>query len=480
MILSRKNIGKIIGPLAFLIVRFFFYPDELSDQANATLACTLWIAIWWITEAVSLSVTALLPIVLFPLLGVVSIAETTASYGHKYIFLFLGGFILAVAIEKWHLHKRVALNIINLVGSNPRKIILGFMIATGFLSMWISNTSTAVMMLPVALAVVNQYKESEKDHIKSLAFGKSLMLAIAYSASIGGMATLIGTPPNLVLAGIVEKHFQVEITFFQWFLMAFPLSVILLIFCWFYLTIVAYKVKKSSADESGKSEIKSQIKGLGKLSFEEKWVLVVFLIAAFSWITRSFFLEKLLPGLDDTIIAIFSALLLFLLPSKQKNKAILSWADAQNIPWGILILFGGGMALATAFEVSGLALWIGSKLTYLEGYSVLFILLIIIAVTNFLTEITSNMATTAMLLPILIVISELLNINPYLFLVGATLAASCAFMLPAATPPNAIVFASKIVKIEDMVKVGFTLNVISIIFFTLFIYFILPHIWSLV
>ena len=477
--MTKKRIGLFLGPVLFTLILLFFNPEGLTIEAKAILACAIWIAVWWITEATDIAVTALLPIILFPLSGGLTLKETTASYGHKYIFLFIGGFVLSLAIEKWSLHKRIALNIIKIVGTNVSQIILGFMIATAFLSMWISNTATAVMILPVGLAIVNQLKDNPKtSENENLIFGKALMLAIAYSASIGGMATLIGTPPNLVLAGIVQETYSTEISFAQWFSFGFPISVLFLVLCWIYLTKIAFKFKQKTFP-GGKSEIDKRLKELGKISYEEKIVLSVFVFTALCWITRSFFIKKFMPAIDDSIIAIFCAIVLFLLPSKKKSKPLLVWKDTINLPWGILLLFGGGMALASGFEKSGLAIWIGNQMTSLESVPLLILLLILIASVNFLTEITSNLATTAMLLPVLVSLASAIGVHPYFLLVGATVAASCAFMLPVATPPNAVVFGSGLLKIEDMVKKGIWLNIISILLLTLIVYFVLPLIWNL-
>ena len=443
------------------------------------MASTIWIAILWITEAIPIAVTALLPLVLFPLSGGLDLSSTSGSFGHKYVFLYMGGFIIAIAIEKWNLHKRIALNIIKIVGTNVSRIILGFMVATALLSMWISNTATAVMILPVGIAIVLQLQDNPKTKAnENLIFGKALMLAIAYSASIGGMATLIGTPPNLVLAGVVESTYNTEITFSQWFMFGFPISVILLIICWFYLTRFAFKFEQKEFP-GGRKEIENQLNALGKTSYEEKVILIVFTITAIAWISRSFILTQWLPAIDDTIIAMMASVILFLIPNKKGNEALISWEDAVKLPWGILLLFGGGMALANGFESSGLAIWIGNQLTSLIGVSLFILLLVLIASVNFLTEITSNMATTAMLLPVLVSLAAVINVHPYILLVSATLAASCAFMLPVATPPNAVVFGSGYLKIEDMVKKGIWMNVISILLITLIVYFILPLIWDL-
>jgi len=444
MKISAGKIGFVLGPLSFVLIMLFFNPDDLEFQGKAILACASWIAIWWVTEPIPIAATSLLPIIIFPLSGGLDIKTTTAAFGHKYVFLFIGSFILAIAIQKWKLHKRIALNIINQVGVNKSNIILGFMTATAFLSMWISNTATSVMILPVGLAIISQLKDDPNtpENENSL-FGKALMLAIAYSASIGGMATIIGTPPQ----------------------------------------------KKFSA---GKEEIVSQLKGLGKISYEEKTILIVFVLTALAWITRNvqidgvqYGLARVIPNLDDTIIAIISALVLFILPSKKstiKNKIIkiIDWEDAMKLPWGILLLFGAGMALAQGFDSSGLAVWIGNRLTYLSDVPFVVLILILIASVNFLTEVTSNMATTAMLLPILVSLAVVLDLHPYYLLVSATLAASCAFMLPVATPPNTVVFGSGLLKIEDMFKKGLWLNLISIVTLTFTIYYVLPYFWDLV
>ena len=474
-----KNFGLILGPALFLIILLWFHPEGLSKEANAILASTIWIAVWWITEAVPIAITSLLPVVLFPLTGGMELAETTASFGHRYIFLYIGGFILAIAIERWNLHKRIALNIIQLIGTNVKNVILGFMVATAFLSMWISNTASSVMMLPIGMSIISQLMDNPKTvENENQNFGKALMLAIAYSASIGGIATLIGTPTNLVLATIVQETYGIEITFSKWFMFGLPISLILLAICWKYLTEIAFTFKQKKFP-GGRNEINKQLKSLGKLSYEEKMVLLIFVGTAFAWITRSFLLQKLIPNLDDTIIAVIAGILLFILPaSKSKNRKLINWEEAVKLPWGILLLFGGGLALAQGFKTSGLAEWIGGQLTLLEGASIFILLLFLIALVNFLTEITSNLATTAMILPILAPLSLVLDVNPFILMVGATVAASCAFMLPVATPPNAVVFGSGYLRIPDMAKTGVWMNLFSIIFLTIMVYFLLPILWG--
>ena len=475
-----KNFGLILGPALFLIILLWFHPEGLSKEANAILASTIWIAVWWITEAVPIAITSLLPVVLFPLTGGMELAKTTASFGHRYIFLYIGGFILAIAIERWNLHKRIALNIVQLIGTNVKNVILGFMVATAFLSMWISNTASSVMMLPIGMSIISQLMDNPKTvENENQNFGKALMLAIAYSASIGGIATLIGTPTNLVLATIVQETYGIEITFSKWFMFGLPISLILLAICWKYLTEIAFTFKQKKFP-GGRNEINKQLKSLGKLSYEEKMVLLIFVGTAFAWITRSLFLQKLIPNLDDTIIAVIAGILLFILPaSKSKNRKLINWEEAVKLPWGILLLMGGGLALAQGFKTSGLAEWIGGQLTLLEGASIFILLLFLIALVNFLTEITSNLATTAMILPILAPLSLVLDVNPLILMVGATVAASCAFMLPVATPPNAVVFGSGYLRIPDMAKTGVWMNLFSIIFLTIIVYFLLPILWGL-
>jgi sodium-dependent dicarboxylate transporter 2/3/5 len=417
--------------------------------------------------------------VLFPLTGAIDLGTTTAAYGHKYVFLYLGGFLLAIAIEKVNLHRRIALYIIASIGTRMRMIVLGFMVATAFLSMWISNTATSVMMLPIGLAIIAQYRDHpdtpENEHTQ---FGKMLMLAIAYSASIGGIGTLIGTPPNLVLAGIVKELYGVEIGFLEWMLLALPLSILLLALCWVYLTRFAVKLK---ADDftGGVEEIKRQREALGPIHRDEKKVGIVFLLTAVAWISRSFLLSPILPAIDDTIIALSAGIALFVIRGSKGEGAILSWDDSKRIPWGILILFGGGLAIAQGFKDTGLAQWFAEQLITLEFLPLIVMTLVLVAAINFLTEITSNLATTAMILPVLAPLAAAMGVHPYIFMIGATLAASCAFMLPVATPPNAVVFGSGYVSMKDMIRAGLGLNLISILLITVWVFYLLPIFWNL-
>ena len=448
------------------------------------LALTAWMATWWITEALPIAGTALLPLVVLPLVGVLPIVDIASNYMDPTVMLYMGGFLLATAIEKWNLHQRIALNIINLLGTDLRRIVLGFILATGFLSMWISNSATALMMLPIGLAVVSQFKSHLGQGQEKLAshLGKNIMLGIAYSASIGGMATLIGTPTNNILRAVVEKLYNYTIDFNEWMLFALPFTMILTAICWIYLVNFGNPLPRNFKLNEAKSVISNQLNSLGKITFEEKTVLVVFGTVCFAWITRSFLLTPLIPELDDTIIALIGVLFLLLLPSSGRNGEkgrILDWTTAEKIPWGVLILFGGGLALAQGFKETGLADWIGQRLTLIEGVGFFMLLLIIIAAVNFLTEVTSNVATASMLLPILASVAIKLDLHPLGIMVGATLAASCAFMLPVATPPNAVVFGSGYLKIKDMVKAGLWLNILSIILLSLMVYFVLPWLWNI-
>ena len=478
--MTKSNIYKLLGPLLFFIILMLDAPNGMSNEGFRLLGIIIWMAVWWISEVVPIAVTSLLPIILFPSLNILNIQETGANYGHKYIFLFIGGFILANAIQKWNLHKRIALNIILKIGGSTDKIILGFMLATGFLSMWISNTATTVMMLPIALSVINQLK----DHPETLenenkVFGKALMLGVAYSASAGGIATLIGTPPNLIFAGFIQENFNIEISFFQWMKIGFPVSIILMLFIWWFLTKYAFKLNKTGFP-GGKEEIKKILSKMGKINNEEKKILIVFTLTILSWIFRKNTINLIIPNFDDSMIAISSAIILFILPSKNKKEPIMKWKDALTIPWGILLLFGGGLSIAKGFQATGLDHWIGDQLSFLTFSSSLLVIFLIIAGVNFLTEMTSNMATTAMLLPVMIPIANIMQINSFLLLVGTTLAASCAFMLPVATPPNAVVFGSKLLKISDMVKAGILINIFSIIIILIMVYFGMPIFWNLI
>lgn len=470
-----RRFNIILGPSLFFIFYFLIHPfDGMNSQSHAIFCSVLWIATWWITEAIPIPVTSLLPLVLFPLTGGLDLKLTASSYGDKIIYFYMAGFFLAIAMEKWNLHKRIALNIINVVGYNKKSMVLGFMIATAFLSMWLSNTSTSIMMLPIGIAIVSQV--SLKNNILNSNFGKVLMLGIAYSASIGGFATIYGTPPNLILLSNIEEYFNLSIDFFSWFIMAFPLSCILLFICWYYL--VNFSFDLSSLSNVSKKTISSQIKELGKIKYEEKGVLLIFIVFILGLLFKQF-ISEFIPQIDDTIIAISIAIFLFLIKSSDGENNLIEWSDGVKLPWGIILLFGGGLSIATAMKSSGLALWIGELAYNIDSLDLILIVLIIVMIVNFLTEITSNLATVSMLLPILASISISLGIHPYIIMVSATIAASCAFMLPVATPPNAVVFGSGYLKMTDMVKTGLVMNVISIVIVSLYVYFVLPMLWNI-
>ena len=478
--MSTKQIGIYLGPVMFFLTLLFFNPPGLNDASRAVLASSLWIAIWWITEALPIAVTALLPMILFPLTGGMELADTTAAYGHKLVFLTLGGFIIAIAIEKWNLHKRIALHIISYIGTDLKMIILGFMVATAFLSMWISNTATSVMMLPIGIVIIKQIQDnSDFSGSASNTFAKALMLSIGYSASIGGVSTLIGTPTNMVLAGAISQIYDYEISFLEWFIFGFPLSIMILFFSWYYLTRIAFSFEQKRLP-GGREEISKLKKDLGKITFEQKAVSFVFFAAAFCWITKNFLLKNIFPRIDDTIISIFFATLLFLINVKGKKEKLLKWEDTQRLPWGVLLLLGSGMSFAKAVDSSGLSIWVGTQISAFGTMNLFLLLVLLITVVNFLTEIASNMATIAMMLPILAPIALEFDLHPFVLMVAAAAAASCAFMLPVATPPNAVVFGSGYLKINDMVKNGFLLNLTSIVIIALMVYFALPILWDLV
>lgn len=484
---TPQLIGLFFGPLLFFLTMIFFNPDGLPPEAKAILASTIWIATWWITEAIPIPATSLLPIILFPLSGGLDIGATTSSYGNDTIFLFMGGFMIALTMEKWNLHRRIALTIISLIGTNTERIILGFMIATGFLSMWISNTATAMMMVPIGLAIIYQVSDALKnDHSidtskENFGFGKALMLGIAYSASLGGIATLIGTPPNTLLAGAVNEIYGIEITFAQWMLFGVPLAWIFIFVAWFYLVKVAYPQKLKQLP-GGNAVIREEKAKLGNASYEEKAVFTVFVLVALAWISRTFLLDAFAPGLEmtDAMVGLIAAMILFIIPSKNRQgDHLLDWATAVKLPWGILLLFGGGLAIAAGFTSSGLSEWIGGQLVGLQGVNVLIVVLVVAALVLFLTEITSNTATASMMFPIMASLSVALGIHPYALMVTAAVAASCAFMLPVATPPNAVVFGSGYLRIPDMAKAGLALNIFGIFFVGLAVFYFLPLVWEI-
>ncbi|WP_143833757.1 SLC13 family permease [Oceanobacillus senegalensis] len=481
---TPQKIGLVTGPLLFLLIILLFEPNGLSSEGKAVLAVTLWMAVWWMTEAMPIPVTALLPILLFPLTGALDISTTTSSYSSDIIFLFMGGFLVALAMERWNLHRRIALTIISVVGTSAERLILGFMVATAFLSMWISSTATTMMMVPIGTAIILKFDELlDQHHVNGKEatkkrFGKALMLAISYSALTGGLGTLIGTPPNAILVGFVNETYGINISFASWMLFGVPVAILFTSISYFLLVKVLFRFKLSELP-GGKEIISNQKKELGPMSIEEKMVATVFVVTALAWITRTFLLQPYVsPNISDAIIAMAAAFILFLLPSKQKGETILNWETATKLPWGILILFGGGLAIAAGFTSSGLTEWIGNQLTGLSNLPFAAILFFVIFLVIFLTEITSNTATATMLIPIMGALAVALEVDPLAFLVGTTIAASCAFMFPIATPPNAIVFSSGVLTISDMAKAGFWLNITFSVLLTAIIYAYLPLVWN--
>lgn len=467
--LSRLRLtGLIAGPLVALLILLSSAPAGMPEGAWHLVAMASWMVIWWLTEAIPIPATALLPLVFMPLLDIEKIKPVAASYAHPLIFLFLGGFLLAAAMQKVGLHRRIALQIVRWVGSSPSRIILGFMLATAFLSMWISNTATTIMMFAVGVSVIDFIAQHTKDDKTVLNFGVALMLAIAYSASIGGVGTLIGTPPNALLASFLQSSYAIEITFFNWMLLGIPVVVIMLPLTWLILTRLLYPSHTIAIKDPG-SVIQQELAALGPMSRAEKLVAIVFLGAAFGWIFRKVLVDITGLAINDTIIALVAAITLFSVPvSRAKGEFALDWEATKNLPWGILLLFGGGLALAGGFKSTGLAEWIGHGVGGAE-ISTLALVLLITAAIVYLTEITSNTASTATFLPILAAVAVGLELNPIILCVPVALGASMAFMMPVATPPNAIVFSYERMELRDMVRAGFLLNLLAIaVAFTLF------------
>jgi solute carrier family 13 (sodium-dependent dicarboxylate transporter), member 2/3/5 len=468
----RKLVGLFLGPVVLLVMLALPAPEAMTLPAWRTAAAGLLMAIWWITEAVPIPATAVLPMVLFPLLGIAPIGEATAPYANPIIFLFLGGFIIALGMQRWELHRRIALTVVAALGTQPHRLVLGFMIATAFLSMWVSNTATAVMMMPIGLSVIALVApRTEAGELGQLNFGTSLMLGIAYAASVGGLATLIGTPPNALLAGFMSTAYGIEIGFAQWMMVGLPLTIVALPIVWIMLTRVVFPIQIKTIP-GGRERIRGELTKLGPVSPAERRVAIVFTLTALAWVTRPL-LGSFIPGLNDTSIAIAAALVLFMMPAGGNGNGgrfILDWETAEQLPWGVLLLFGGGLSLASAVTSTGLAEWIGMSLAGLVSWPTLLLVIAITLVIIFLTEMTSNTATAAAFLPVLAPLAVALGQNPFLLVVPAALAASCAFMMPVATPPNAIVYGSGYVTIPQMVKAGIGLNLIFTVLITLVAY----------
>lgn len=460
-----SQFGLAAGPIILVIFLSFPAPPGLSPAGWNVAAVGMLMATWWITEAIPIPATALLPLVLFPVLGVGSVTDVAAPYANPLIFLFLGGFMIAIGMQRWELHRRVALRVIKAVGVRRRSVIVGFMASAAFLSMWVSNTATAVMMLPIALSVIELSRANADRPGKSTHFATALVLCIAYSCSIGGLGTLIGTPPNALLAGFMMETYGMQIGFAEWMLAGIPLVFIGLPIAYFILTRLVYPV--GTGDLPGGQELlDNELEKLGPMSRAEKMVGAVFLLTAVLWVIRPL-LEGALPGLSDASIAVFGALLLFLLPVRlSEGEFLLNWESAKKLPWDVLILFGGGLSLAAAIDQTGLAAWIGGGLDVIHAWPLVLVTLLLTVVVVVLTELTSNTATAAAFLPIVASAAIGIGENPLLFAVPVALAASCAFMLPVATPPNAIVYGSGAVSIPQMARSGIILNVLFTLLIT--------------
>lgn len=480
-----KYFGFLFGIFVFAAMLLMPPLGGMSEPAWKCAAVVLLMSCWWLTEAIPLPVTSLLPLVLFPMLKILKPEQTAAQYADANIFLFMGGFFIAMAMQRWELHKRIALRIVAFMGSSPRKIILGFMTATAFLSLWISNTATTMMMLPVGVAVVMHLQGTQSMQRSN--FSVALMLGIAYAASIGGVGTLIGTPTNLVFSGVARSMFPdlPEVTFAGWLKFGIPFVILMLAFAWFYMTYIAFPPEAYSKD-AGSGIIRDELKKLGTMKPGERWTLLVFILVAFGWIFRknidtgSFVIPGWADALgvagyvQDSTIAVAGAILLFLIPVNIKEREfVLNWEWALKIPWGVILLFGGGFALAEGFQSSGLAEWIGSKLSFLHGLPFIIIIAIICLITIFISEIASNIATATMLLPVLGALALSAQLHPFALMIPATMAASCGFMLPVATAPNAIAFGSGYVRVQDMAKAGFALNLAGIVIISIIAHFLL-------
>ena len=460
--------------LAWIVYRLV--PGEIYPQAPVMAAIVVLMAVWWVLEVVPIPVTSLFPIVLFPLLGISDVAEAGSYYGKPIIFLFLGGFLLAFGLQESGLHKRLALKVLLLIGGSPKRMVLGFMIASGFLSMWISNTASVMVMLPIALSIMEGAQQDSDDSNVLGPFGVCLMLGIAYAADIGGMGTIIGTPPNLIFLEMYSQLFPElpPIGFLEWMLMGLPLSVVFMAIGWFFLTHLIYRLPQSSMFEE-RGLVASRLRGLGPISWDEKWSGFIFFLAAILWMTGSdirihdgwtihgwrYWLN--LPYVSDSAVAIGTSVLLFLIPSRdRRGQALLRWQKSRQLPWGILLLFGGGFAIAGGFEKSGLSELVVEVFAALPDLGPLLIVGIICILVTFLTELTSNSAITNLLLPILATGSVVLGLDPKLLMIPATLSASCAFMMPIASPTQAIIFGSGYVNIRQMMRAGIWFNLLGV------------------
>ncbi|WP_336516247.1 DASS family sodium-coupled anion symporter [Pollutibacter soli] len=469
-----------LGPALFFIF-LLFNPLDLEPKAVKVIAIAALMITWWIGEALPMPAVALIPLVLFPLMNINTISKTAAPYANEVIFLFMGGFMIGLAIEKWNLHKRIALSIVKLTGTSGDRIILGFILSTGFISMWLSNTATTMMMFPIAASVISVVQTNTSDKQKAAYFSLSIMLSIAYASNFGGIATIIGTPPNVAYASFINKHYNYDISFAQWMIICTPIAVLLLLSLYIVMVKWLYP-NRIAASEEMKNMIHSNLKELGPMTVPEKRVLTVFLITAGLWITKDLINELKFFRLDDNMIAVFGALMMFILPAGDKEKKeekLLDWSDTKKMAWGILLLFGGGITLANALQDAGLIELLGKAIADYSGTNLLLIVIVITVVSIFMSEVMSNIAQVIVIAPVVTGIAEALHINPFMLGLPMTLAASAASMMPMGTPPNAIVFASGYIQLKQMIRVGFVMNMVSIILIVLFCYFVLPHIITL-
>lgn len=475
--IKKRTWGGFFGGLAlFLLMILSSSPEGLSLAGWRTAAVAVLMATWWVAEVIPISATALLPLVLFPILGISGIEESAAPYADPMIYLFLGGFVIAIAMQRWDLHRRIALNIIRAIGSKPRNIIFGFIVSSAFMSMWVSNTAATMMMLPIGLSVIQLTKTGggntdPAEQAQYRNFAVALMLAIAYAANVGGLGTVIGTPTNALLIAFVDDAYGVEISFAQWMTVGLPVVILGLPVIFYSLTNISFPLKIQTLP-GGKEYIEDEVDRLGTISRPEMMVASIFGLVAVLWMTRPL-IESVIPGLSDASIAIFGALLLFIIPVDiSKARFLMRWKDAEEIPWGVLILFGGGLSLAGAIQRTGLAEWVGGYFEVLGGWPVILIVLIIAGIIIMFTELASNSATAAAFLPVIGSVAIALGQDPMLFAVPVTMVASCAFMLPVATPPNAIVYGSGVMSIPQMTRAGLVLNIFFTVLITLLTYFL--------
>lgn len=469
---TTRRVGLVVGVLAFAVLAIMPAPAGLSAAGWRTAALATWMAIWWLTEAVPIPATALLPLVVLPLVNAGSMSQVAAPYANPVIFLFMGGFLIALAMARWNLHRRLALHLVSRVGSRPSRLVGGFMFATAFLSMWVSNTAVTLMMLPIGLSVVRLAGRGESDTAGASNFGLALMLGIAYGASVGGLGTLVGTPPNAFLAGFLEETYGIRVGFAEWMSLGLPLVVLALPLVFFLLTRVIIRVDRSEI--AGVTDyLHDELDGMGRISRAERRVGLVFASAALLWISRPL-LAGAVPQISDAGIAIGCGLAMFVIPSGEKEGALMDWESAEKLPWGILLLFGGGLSLAAAIDRTELNVWLGERVAELASWPPEVFILVVVVIVVLLTELTSNTATTAAFLPVMAATATQLGWDPRLLVVPAALAASCAFMLPIATPPNAIVYGSGQVTISQMARAGIWLNLLMTVFITIFVLIGLP------